>query len=139
MPIDHVTITVADLARSAAFYDAALGALGLRRTVELGDEEEDDAAVEAIAWGEPEQGEPEHGEPVRAALWLVAGTRPTSGLHVCLRARTRADVEAFHAAALAAGGRSHDAPRRWPIFRAGEFNAIVLDPDGNLIEAVAPE
>jgi len=139
MPIDHVTITVADLARSAAFYDAALGALGLRRTVELGDEEEGDAAVEAIAWGEPEQGEPEHGEPVRAALWLVAGTRPTSGLHACLRARTRADVEAFHAAALAAGGRSHDAPRRWPIFRAGEFNAIVLDPDGNLIEAVAPE
>ena len=144
MPIDHVTITVADLARSAAFYDAALGALGLRRTVELGDEEEDDAAVEAIAWGEPERGEPERGEPERgeperAAVWLVAGTRPTSGLHVCLRARTRADVEAFHDAALAAGGRSHDAPRRWPIFRAGEFNAIVLDPDGNLIEAVAPE
>ena len=139
MPIDHVTITVADLARSAAFYDAALGALGLRRTVELGDEEEDDAAVEAIAWGEPERGEPERGEPERAAVWLVAGARPTSGLHVCLRARTRADVEAFHAAALAAGGRSHDAPRRWPIFRAGEFNAIVLDPDGNLIEAVAPE
>jgi catechol 2,3-dioxygenase-like lactoylglutathione lyase family enzyme len=139
MPIDHVTITVADLVRSAAFYDAALGALGLRRMVELGDEEEGDAAVEAIAWGEPEQGEPERGEPVRAAVWLVAGTRPTSGLHACLRARTRADVEAFHAAALAAGGRSHDAPRRWPIFRAGEFNAIVLDPDGNLIEAVAPE
>jgi catechol 2,3-dioxygenase-like lactoylglutathione lyase family enzyme len=139
MPIDHVTITVADLARSAAFYDAALGALGLRRMVELGDEEEDAAAVEAIAWGEPERGEPERGEPERAAVWLVAGTRPTSGLHVCLRARTRADVEAFHDAAVAAGGRSHDAPRRWPIFRAGDFNAIVLDPDGNLIEAVAPE
>ena len=149
MPIDHVTITVADLARSAAFYDAALGALGLRRTVELGDEEEDDAAVEAIAWGEPGegepgqaqpgQGEPEQGRSGRAALWAVAGTRPTSGLHLCLRARTRAEVEAFHAAAVAAGGRSHDAPRRWPIFRTGEFNAIVLDPDGNLIEAVAPE
>jgi catechol 2,3-dioxygenase-like lactoylglutathione lyase family enzyme len=132
--LDHVTVTVADLARSAAFYDAALGALGLCRVVELGDEEEDDAAIEAIAWAEPEQP-----GPARAMVWAVAGTRPTSGLHVCLRARSRADVEAFHAAALAAGGRSHDAPRRWPIFRTGEFNAIVLDPDGNLIEAVAPE
>jgi catechol 2,3-dioxygenase-like lactoylglutathione lyase family enzyme len=139
MPLDHVTITVVDLARSAAFYDAALGALGLRRTVEFGDEEEDDAAVEAIGWGEFGQGQPEEGQSGRATLWAVAGTRPTSGLHVCLRAHTRAEVEAFHAAAIAAGGRSHDAPRRWPIFRTGEFNAIVLDPDGNLIEAVAPE
>lgn len=134
MPIDHVTITVTDLARSVAFYDAALGALGMDRVVELGDEEEDAAAVEAIGWGEPELG-----EPPRPALWVIAGPHSTSGLHVCLRVRTRSGVEAFHAAAIAAGGRSHDAPRRWPIFRTGEFNAIVRDPDGNLIEAVAPE
>jgi catechol 2,3-dioxygenase-like lactoylglutathione lyase family enzyme len=72
-------------------------------------------------------------------LWLVAGAVPTSGVHVSLRAASRADVEAFHAAALAHGGRSHDAPRRWAIFRRGQFNAVVTDPDGNLIEAVAPE
>jgi catechol 2,3-dioxygenase-like lactoylglutathione lyase family enzyme len=127
--LDHVTLTTGDVARAAAFYDAALGALGLRRVVELVDEEEDGAAVEAVAWGSVE----------RAVLWVVAGRPATSGLHVCLAAPDRAAVEAFHAAALAAGGTSHDAPRRWPIYRAGRFNAIVADPDGNLVEAVAPE
>jgi hypothetical protein len=48
-------------------------------------------------------------------------------------------VEAFYAAGAAAGGRPHDAPRRWAIFRRGEFNAVVADPDGNRIEAVSGE
>ena len=72
-------------------------------------------------------------------LWVAAGAGPTTGLHLAFRAGSAAQVEAFHAAALAAGGTSHDAPRRWPIFRRGEFNAIVADPDGNLVEAIAPE
>jgi catechol 2,3-dioxygenase-like lactoylglutathione lyase family enzyme len=127
--LDHVTITARDLPRSAAFYDATLGALGLHRVVELVDEEEDDAELEAVAWGTGDT----------PALWLVAGPVATSGVHVALRAADRAAVEAFHAAALAHGGSSHDAPRRWPIYRTGEFNAIVADPDGNLLEAVAPE
>jgi len=129
VPLDHVTITSTDFAAGLAFYDAALGALGLGRVVELGDEEDHDAGLEAAGWGDGGW----------AVLWLVAGTVPTTGLHVSLRADARADVEAFHAAALAAGGRSHDAPRRWAIFRRGQFNAIVADPAGNLIEAVAPE
>ena len=129
MPLDHVTITAADFPTSLAFYDAALCALGLTRVVEFGDEEEDDADLEAAGWGAGDE----------AVLWLVAGTVPTSGAHVSLRAASRAEVEAFHAAALAHGGRSHDAPRRWAIFRRGQFNAVVTDPDGNLLEAVAPE
>jgi catechol 2,3-dioxygenase-like lactoylglutathione lyase family enzyme len=129
MALDHVTISASDFAASLAFYDAALGALGLDRVVELGDEEEEDADVEAAAWGTGD----------RAVVWLVAGPIPTSGVHLCLRADSPAAVETFHRAALAAGGRSHDAPRRWAIFRTGQFNAIVLDPDGNLIEAVAGE
>lgn len=129
MPLDHVTVTASGFAPSLAFYDAALGALGLVRVIELGDEEEGDAAVEAAAWGTGDV-------PV---VWLVSGAVPTSGAHLSFRAGSRAAVEAFHAAALAAGGRSHDAPRRWAIFRAGEFNAIVLDPDGNLVEAVSVE
>lgn len=124
-----MTITAADFPASLAFYDAALGALGLARVLEFGDEEEDDADVEAAGWGAGDS----------AVLWLVAGAVPTSGLHVSLRAHNRADVEAFHAAALAHGGRSHDAPRRWAIYRRGQFNAVVADPDGNLLEAVAPE
>ncbi|MGH8962085.1 MAG: VOC family protein [Jatrophihabitantaceae bacterium] len=127
--LDHVTVSASDFALSLAFYDAALGALGLHRVVELGDEEEDGAELEVAAWGTGDV----------AVLWLVAGAAPTRGVHLALRADSPADVEAFHRSALAAGGRSHDAPRRWPIFRAGEFNAIVLDPDGNLVEAVASE
>jgi catechol 2,3-dioxygenase-like lactoylglutathione lyase family enzyme len=48
-------------------------------------------------------------------------------------------VEAFFTAGLAAGGRAHTAPRRWVLFRRGDFGAAVLDPDGNLIEVVADE
>jgi catechol 2,3-dioxygenase-like lactoylglutathione lyase family enzyme len=127
--LDHVTITACDLAASLAFYDAALGALGMHRVVELVDEEEDEAATEAVAYGPGDS----------ALLWLVAGRAPTSGAHVSLRAGSAAQVEAFHAAALAHGGASHDAPRRWAIYRRGQFNAIVRDPDGNLVEAVAAE
>lgn len=128
--ISHATISASDFAASLAFYDAALGALGLDRAAEFGDEEEEDFEVEAAGWGRPD------GPPL---LWLVAGEQPTRAAHLSLRAPSRAAVEAFYAAALAAGGTAHDAPRRWAIYRRGEFNALVCDPDGNLVEAVAPE
>lgn len=131
MPVlDHVTVAASELPRSLAFYEAALGALGLVRLAELVDEEEDGAEVEAAGWGSA------GGQVV---VWVVTAAEPTTGVHLGLRAETRAAVEAFHAAALAAGGRDHSAPRRWPLYRTGEFNAIVRDPDGNLVEAVAPE
>ena len=132
MPIalDHVTLTAGNFAASVAFYDAALGSVGWVRTLELGDEEEDGAPVEVVGWGAPD---------TPAALWVVAGAVATRGMHLALRLDSSAAVETFYAAALAAGGTSHDAPRRWPIIRRGQFNAIVADPDGNLIEAVAPE
>jgi catechol 2,3-dioxygenase-like lactoylglutathione lyase family enzyme len=128
--LDHVTICASDFAMSLAFYDAALGALGLVRASEFGDEEEEHPGIEAAGWGQPGG---------TALLWLVASPPPTHGAHVSLRTASRADVEEFHAAGVAAGGRSHDAPRRWAIFRPGEFNAVLSDPDGNRIEAVAPE
>lgn len=127
--LDHLTLTVTDLAAGARFYDAALGCLGLERVQELVDEEEEEPAVEAVAYG----------TGGRAVLWLVTGATPTGGVHLALRADTRSDVERFHAAALSAGGTSQAAPRRWPIFRVGEFNAIVRDPAGNLVEAVSDE
>lgn len=127
--LDHVTVTASDFGASLRFYDAALGALGLERLHELGDEEEDNPAVEVAAYGTDE----------RAAVWLVTGPGPTTRAHLAFRAESAAQVAAFHADALAAGGISHDAPRRWPIYRRGEFNAIVLDPDGNLLEAISAE
>jgi catechol 2,3-dioxygenase-like lactoylglutathione lyase family enzyme len=128
--LDHVTVTAADFGASLAFYDAALGALGLVRVAELVDEEEDDPPLEAAAWGRPDG---------RGVLWLVGGTRPTTGLHMRLSADSRAQVETFHVAALEAGGTDYAAPRRWALYRSGEFNAIVADPAGNLVEAVAAE
>jgi catechol 2,3-dioxygenase-like lactoylglutathione lyase family enzyme len=128
--LDHVTICASDFTASLRFYDAVLGALGLVRAAEYGDEEEDNASIEAAGWGPPDDA---------PLLWLVAADVATDAAHVCLRARSRVEVEAFHAAALSAGGRSQDVPRRWAIFRQGEFNAVVCDPDGNRIEAVAAE
>jgi catechol 2,3-dioxygenase-like lactoylglutathione lyase family enzyme len=128
--LDHVTLTALDIRSALAFYDTALGALGYARVAELVDEEEDDAAVEAVGFGLPGGA---------AQLWVVAGTAPTTGVHVRFRAAERTAVAAFHERALAAGGQEHSAPRRWPISRRGEFNAIVRDPAGNLIEVVAPE
>lgn len=130
--LDHVTLTVAapEFTSRLAFYDAALGTLGLVRVAELVDEEEDDAAVEAVGWGRADG---------PGVIWLVIGDRPTSGLHVRLRADSRAQVETFHAEAVRAGGAEHAAPRRWALYRRGEFNAIVADRAGNLIEAVAAE
>lgn len=125
--LSHVTVSASDFAASIAFYDAALGALGLRRLAEYGDEEEDAAPVEAAAWG---SAEPE--------FWLVSAPA-TQRAHIAFRVDDRAAVDAFHAAALAAGGQSHAAPRRWMIYRRGRYGAIVRDPDGNLVEATAPE
>lgn len=130
--LDHLTVTVAaaEFAAALAVYDAALGALGMGRTTELVDEEEADPAVEAVAWSAGDGPE---------VVWLVVGERPTSGLHIRFRADSRAQVETFHASAIAAGGAEHAAPRRWVLYRRGEFNAIVADPAGNLLEAVAAE
>jgi catechol 2,3-dioxygenase-like lactoylglutathione lyase family enzyme len=129
--LNHVTISASDFETSLAFYDAALGALGMSRVAEFGDEEEEDPAVEAAGWAFGD------GAPV---LWLVAAAdAPSHGAHVSFRAPSRDAVEAFFHAAIAAGGKVHDAPRRWAIYRAGEFNALVRDPDGNLVEAVASE
>ena len=130
--LSHATICASDFGASLAFYDAALGALGLVRAAEFGDEEEEHAAHrEAAGWGRADDAAP--------LLWLVAAHPATRDAHLSLRAGSREEVEAFYAAAVGAGGRPHDAPRRWAIFRRGDFNAVVLDPDGNRIEAVAGE
>jgi len=128
--LDHVTLTASAFAGSLAFYDAVLGALGFSRLHELVDEEEDEPELEAAGWGPG-------GGP--AVLWLVPGATPTTGAHLRFRAGSRVEVEAFHAAGVGLGAVWHAAPRRWAIYRPGEYGAMLADPDGNLIEAVAAE
>ena len=126
----HVTLVAADLAASLAFYDAALAAIGIQRHSDFPDEEESDADVDAVGYSAPDA------EPV---LWVVAGTRATTGAHVAVAAPSRAAVARFWADGLAAGGHGRQAPRTWEIYRPGYFGALLADPDGNLVEAVTSE
>jgi catechol 2,3-dioxygenase-like lactoylglutathione lyase family enzyme len=119
--IDHISVGVSDLERSAKFYEAILAPLGLTRLV---------TRLATVGFG---KAYPEFWINLRAGMARVA---PESGVHVCLRARSTADVEAFHAAALAAGGASDGAPGLRPHDRVRYYAAFVLDPDGNRIEAV---
>jgi catechol 2,3-dioxygenase-like lactoylglutathione lyase family enzyme len=126
----HVTLSTATFERSLAFYDAALGALGMARVQEFGDEEEDDAPLEAAGYGVPGR------SPV---FWLVAGVEVSRGTHVAFGAGSRAQVDAFFVAATRVGGAATQAPRRWEIYRPGYYGALVADPDGNLVEALVDE
>jgi catechol 2,3-dioxygenase-like lactoylglutathione lyase family enzyme len=119
--IDHISVGVSDLDRSARFYEATLAPLGLSRLV---------TRPATVGFGKTY---PEFWINLRAAMAQVA---PESGGHVCLRASATADVDAFHAAALQAGGRSDGAPGLRPHDRVRYYAAFIIDPDGNRIEAV---
>ena len=119
--IDHVSVGVADLDRAARFYEAALAALGLTRLV---------MRPATIGFG---KSYPEFWINLRAGMAKVA---PESGVHICLRAKSTGEIDAFHAAALNAGGRSDGAPGLRPHDRVRYYAAFVIDPDGNRIEAV---
>ena len=119
--IDHISVGVADLDRSARFYEPVLAALGLARLV---------SRPATIGFG---KSYPEFWLNLRVAMTKVPDE---SGTHICLRARTSGDVDAFHAAALAAGGVSDGAPGLRPHDRVKYYAAFVIDPDGNRIEAV---
>jgi catechol 2,3-dioxygenase-like lactoylglutathione lyase family enzyme len=119
--IDHVSVSVSNLERAARFYEATLAPLGLSRLV---------TRPATVGFG---KNFPEFWINFRPEMAQVA---PDSGVHICLRAKSTADVDAFHAAALGAGGRSDGAPGLRPHDRVRYYAAFVRDPDGNRIEAV---
>ena len=120
--IDHISVGVRSLARSAAFYEAALGALGMTKLVER---------PATIGFGARYSEFWIHERPAMAAV------PNETGCHIALRVRTPEEVERFHAAALAFGGTDDGAPGKRQYSRASVFAAFVRDPDGNRIEAVA--
>ena len=116
---DHMSLEVGDLARSAAFYDAVLARIGVRRLHE---------GEGAIAYGR-----------VDARFWIADRGRtpgPTFG-HVALEAAGRAAVDAAHASGLAAGGTDAGAPGRRPQYGRSYYAGYLLDPDGYKVEVVS--
>ena len=117
---DHVSIGVRDLARAKRFYDAVLAPLGYACPSE-------DAG--ALGYGQD-----------KIALKIGIAARPMtpdpdSNLHFCFAAPTRAAVDAFHTAALSAGGADNGAPGLRPHYGADYYAAFAVDPDGYRIEA----
>ena len=117
---DHVSIGVRDIARAKRFYDAALAPLGYK----------------CLSAGEASLG---YGADA-AAFWINAAERPVppdekSSLHVCFAAPTRRSVDAFHAAALAAGGKDNGKPGLRRDYGDSYYAAFVVDPDGYRVEA----
>ena len=113
--IDHMSLRVSDFPRSKSFFAAALAPLGYSVLMDY------DAAA-GLGAGRPD-------------FWIGQGAAggPT---HVCFGAASRAQVDAFHKAALAAGGRDNGAPGLRTQYHPTYYGAFVLDPDGNNIEAV---
>ena len=118
--LDHVGLAVADYGRSKAFYERALAPLGMSLLLEF--------SGAAAGFGRDGDARPSffieaHGEPLRGRF------------HLAFAAESRAQVDAFHAAALEAGGTDNGAPGlRW--YHPDYYGGYVLDPDGNNVEAV---
>jgi catechol 2,3-dioxygenase-like lactoylglutathione lyase family enzyme len=122
--LDHVSITVSNLAAAERFYDAVMTALGVPKV----------GASERWA-GYGERCDAEH--PDRTYLALYRGARPEEayGRHWCFKAESRAAVDAFWRAGLAAGGTNDGAPGLRPQYHPAYYGAFLRDPDGNRIEA----
>lgn len=118
--IDHFGLSVADYDKSRAFYDEILQPLGYKRLVEFPIPQ---GMIAGYGSDKPD-------------FWISSGGRCAGNLHFAFAAKSRADVDAFHATALEAGGRDNGAPGIREIYHPNYYGAFVFDPDGHNIEAV---
>ncbi|HEX3408564.1 MAG TPA: VOC family protein [Caulobacteraceae bacterium] len=122
--LDHVSLAVSDTRKAKAFYDAALAPVGV--TVMFAPPADAAGNVSHVGYGSD-------GRPY---FWIGQGELASGRAHVAFTAATRAAVDAFYAAGLAAGGRDNGAPGLRPHYHPNYYGAFVLDPDGHNIEAV---
>ena len=113
----HIGLAVRDLAKTRAFYTAALAPLG-------------------HVVGYEQEGVVAFGFPGKPRLWFYGKGNGPTGVHIALEADTRAKVDAFHAAALAVGGKDNGLPGPRPHYTPTYYGAFVIDPDGHNLEAV---
>jgi len=130
--IDHIGMPVSDIARATEFYQKALAPLGLGIVMEVSAAETGHGA--AVGFGPP--GKAEDFQSGKPSFWIGEGARLTGPIHVAFVASSRAAVDAFYRAGLAAGGKDNGPPGLRPHYHANYYAAFVLDPDGNNIEAV---
>ena len=119
--IDHVSLAVSNLERAVPFYERLFAPLGMTKLV---------VRPAAVGFG---KAYPEVWINLRIAMPPVP---PGSGVHLCLRAMSTEEVDAFHSAAVEAGGNSESAPSLRPHDRVRYYAALIADTDGNRIEAV---
>jgi catechol 2,3-dioxygenase-like lactoylglutathione lyase family enzyme len=122
--IDHIGFAVSNIERSKTFYVDALKPLGIGVLMEVSAEQ---TGADAHAG---------FGKDNKAFFWIGTGNKPRGGAHVAFTAQTRAEVDSFYQAALAAGGRDNGAPGLRAYYHPSYYGAFVFDPDGNNIEAV---
>ncbi len=122
--IDHVGVLVSDYAKSRDFYVQALAPTGHSKMVELPGEPGGDAPTAGFCHDDGSD------------FWIRQGEATSPPVHVAFRAPSRAVVDAFYGAAIAAGGKDNGPPGLRPHYHANYYGAYVLDPDGHNIEAV---
>lgn len=115
--IDHIGLRTKQFAALTRFYEAALAPLGYQKLMSF---------ASGAGFGRP-------GSP---ALWLGESKESPSSAHLALESPSREAVDAFHKAALVAGGRDNGKPGLRPDYHANYYAAFVIDPDGNNLEAV---
>lgn len=121
--LDHIGFPVSDFARSRDFYVRALAPLGFVPVMDI--TREQSGGYEGTGFGA--DGRPQ--------FWIGNGDVQSGSTHVALAADSRTQVDAFHRAALSAGGRDNGAPGLRPHYHENYYAAFVLDPDGHNIEA----
>ena len=123
--LDHIGVPIRDIEKSRAFYDRALAPLGIKRMMNIGPHNS------PVSSGFDASG---YGDGDRFSFWI--DVKPFYKLHFAFSAQSRAMVDAFYQAALAAGGRDNGEPGPRPHYHKNYYGAFVLDPDGHNVEAV---
>ena len=125
--IDHTGVNVSDFKRSKTFYERALAPIGYKVLMEVSPEESGGYAGAGF------------GAPPKPDFWVGSGKPNDPPVHVAFRAPSRAVVDAFYQAAIAAGGKDNGAPGLRPHYHPNYYGAFVRDPDGHNIEVVCHE
>ena len=121
--LDHIIVTVSDLPRSIAFYSKALATLGI---IDVLDYRGQDGHPDLMGFGRENN----------FLFWLKSGVPSPASVHFAFVAKGRAMVDAFYAAAIAAGAKDNISPRIRHEYHANYYAADVLDPDGYSVEVV---